>query len=52
MVVRGLSNQLDLGTLAQEIGWCGEVLAHWVHALGLFCAPFDVADNLSCGVRS
>jgi len=33
MIVRGLSNRLDLGTPAYEIRWCGEVvLAHWAQA--------------------
>jgi len=33
MVLRGLSNQLDFGTPAYEIGWCGRVLAHWHRGL-------------------
>ena len=28
--------ELDLGTPEQKIVWCGGILAHWVHALGLF----------------
>ena len=52
IIVRSLSNRLDLDTPWQENEWCSGVLAHWAQALVLFahqtlCAPC----NLSCGSR-